>query len=194
MALLESLIASYGYLALFIGTFLEGETILVLAGIAAHAGYLELPWVILTAFVGSLSGDQLCFFLGRRYGKAWLAKSPLWQARAERAHKLTERHHDWIILTFRFFYGLRNVIPFSLGMSRVSVPRFVLLNAIGAFVWAIVLGTGGYLLGAAAETVLSDVKHYQILALVIVALVALAFWIVYRVRQRCKLVPRKQES
>ena len=47
---LEILVSAYGYPALFIGTFLEGETILVIAGFLAHRGYLELPWVIVIAF------------------------------------------------------------------------------------------------------------------------------------------------
>ena len=62
---LQSLIDTYGYLAILVGTFFEGETILVLGGFAAYRGYLHLPWVIIAAFVGSLCGDQLFFFLGR---------------------------------------------------------------------------------------------------------------------------------
>jgi membrane protein DedA with SNARE-associated domain len=59
----ELVIGSYGYIALFLGTFVEGETILLMAGFAAHLGYLYLPWVILVAFLGSLSGDQVFFLL-----------------------------------------------------------------------------------------------------------------------------------
>ena len=62
---LTSLIEDYGYLALLIGTFLEGETILVLAGFAAQRGHLEIEWVIVVAFIGSFSGDQLFFYIGR---------------------------------------------------------------------------------------------------------------------------------
>jgi len=58
---LQSIIEHYGYAAILIGTFFESETILVLAGLAAHQGYLVLSWVILAAFVGSLCGDQLFF-------------------------------------------------------------------------------------------------------------------------------------
>ena len=58
---LQSIIENYGYAAILIGTFLEGETILALAGLAAHQGYLALTWVILAAFLGSLCGDQLFF-------------------------------------------------------------------------------------------------------------------------------------
>ena len=58
---LQSIIENYGYAAILIGTFLEGETILMLAGLAAHQGYLVLTGVIFAAFLGSLSGDQLFF-------------------------------------------------------------------------------------------------------------------------------------
>ena len=64
---LESIVDTYGYLAVLLGTFLEDETILVLGGFAAHRGYLALPWVIVAAFLGSLCGDQLFFFLGRKH-------------------------------------------------------------------------------------------------------------------------------
>ena len=47
---LQSIIEHYGYAAILIGTFLEGETILVLAGLAAHQGYLVLIWVMMAAF------------------------------------------------------------------------------------------------------------------------------------------------
>ena len=65
---LESLVASYGYAALFLGTLLEGETVLILAGIMAHLGLMKLPLVMLVALLGSFLGDQFYFFLGRKKG------------------------------------------------------------------------------------------------------------------------------
>ena len=82
--MLESLITQYGYPILFIGTFLEGETVLVLGGVAAHLGYLSLDGVIACGFSGTLFGDQLYFFLGRRHGQSLLQRRPTWQKRAER--------------------------------------------------------------------------------------------------------------
>lgn len=61
---METFLQTYGYWAILIGTFLEGETILVLGGLAAHMGYMDLTGVILTAFAGSLCGDQLFFLPG----------------------------------------------------------------------------------------------------------------------------------
>ena len=61
---MKTFIQTYGYWAILIGTFLEGETILVLGGLAAHMGYMDLGGVILAAFAGSLCGDQLFFSWG----------------------------------------------------------------------------------------------------------------------------------
>jgi len=82
---LQSIIENYGYAAILIGTFLEGETILVLAGLAAHQGYLVLTGVIFAAFLGSLSGDQLFFYLGRRHSQAVLSRRPSWKYLSERS-------------------------------------------------------------------------------------------------------------
>ncbi len=62
---LQELVSNYGYLAIGVGTFLEGETILVLGGLAAHRGFLQLPWVVACAFLGAFSGHQLYFHIGR---------------------------------------------------------------------------------------------------------------------------------
>jgi membrane protein DedA with SNARE-associated domain len=175
---LRYLVENYGYLAILIGTFLEGESILVLGGIAAHMGILQVEWVILCAFCGSTFGDQLYFFIGRRWGNSIIARWPAWRARMDRVHKLIEKWHSWIILLFRFWYGLRNITPIALGMSEVKTSLFVTLNIIGAFIWAVSVAMGGYLFGAVMETVLGDIKKYQMYLLIGAAVAGLAVWIV----------------
>src|SRR5260370_41283512 len=64
---LMDLLATYGYLAVFVGSLLEGETVLILAGFAAHQGYLSFPLVAGVAFCGGTLGDQSLLFLGPRY-------------------------------------------------------------------------------------------------------------------------------
>ena len=115
---LETLLKTYGYWAIFIGTFAEGETILILGGFAAHRGYLALPWVILAAFIGSLCGDQLFFYLGRAHSQWFLARRPLWKERVYKAQRLLERFQTPVILGFRFLYGTRGSYPLSLVWAR----------------------------------------------------------------------------
>jgi len=100
---LEELISNYGYVVILIGTFLEGETVLVLGGFLAHRGYLELPWVVAAAFAGTVAGDQLFFLIGRRKGMAFLDRHKAWKSKAGRILALLHTHQTWVILA-RFFY------------------------------------------------------------------------------------------
>lgn len=181
---LESVIDSYGYWAILIGTFMEGETILVLGGLAAFQGYLALPWVILSAFAGTLCGDQLFFFLGRWHGHGILAKRPAWKGRVARAEKLLARFRTPLILLFRFLYGLRTVTPFVIGMSTIPTFEFVLLNALAALVWAVAVGVLGYLFGSAVQTVIGNIKHYEMEVFGTIAVMGLCLWTIYFYRRR----------
>jgi membrane protein DedA with SNARE-associated domain len=181
---LTGLIESYGYAAVFAGTFLEGETVLVLAGFAAHRGYFSLRGVMLAAFAGSLFGDQLYFQLGRWKGEAFLRRRVSWAPKVERVRGLIGRHHLAIILGFRFLYGLRTVSPFAIGMSGVSLPRFVLLNAVGAAIWAVVVAYVGYSVGEVAETVLGRVRRFELLGFAAIAAAGAVVWGVHFARSR----------
>ncbi len=182
--MLESLLTTYGYPILVIGTFMEGETVLLLGGIAAHLHYLSLDRVILCGFCGSLCGDQLFFYIGRRHGNSLLARRPHWYAKAQRVFRKLEHHQTLLILSFRFLYGLRTVTPFALGMSNVSWLRFAILNVIGAAVWASCIGLAGYYFGKAVEAVLGDIRHYEVELMGSVVTGAFVVWIAHTYRQR----------
>jgi membrane protein DedA with SNARE-associated domain len=181
---LEQFVVDYGYLAILAGTFLEGEMILVLAGFLAHCGYMELPWVMAAAFAGSFSGDQLIYHVGRLRGSRLLARRPAWQARAERVFGLLRRHQNLVALGFRFCYGFRTITPFAIGMSGVRPGRFLLLNGIGAALWAAAIATLGYLLGATATALITEVKRYERFVLAGLVLAMLVVWLVLRWRDR----------
>ena len=182
--MLESLLNEYGYPVLLLGTFLEGETVLILGGVAAHLGYLSLNWVIACGFLGTLFGDQLYFYLGRRHGDGFLARRPAWQARSQRIYRIMERYPVLLVLGFRFLYGMRTVTPFALGMSNISHLRFTLLNTLGAGLWAVAIGLAGFYFGQSVEVVLGDIKHYELEVLAFVIVVGLLVWGVFLFRRR----------
>ncbi len=180
---LEALISSYGYAAIAAGTFLEGETVLLLGGFAAHRGYLELPWVIVFAFAGTFFGDQLYYYLGRTQGKALLENRPRWKAKSDKILSLLDRHQTWFILGFRFLYGLRTLAPFLIGVSQIPPSRFITLNMIGAFLWALIIGTLGYFLGQTLELLLGDLRRYELMVFSVVIGCAILLWFISRFRK-----------
>jgi len=183
---LELLIENYGYLAILILTFFEGETIVILAGVAAHLGLLELQWVILSALAGSFGGDQFYYYLGRHWGPKIIAKRLSWQEGAEKVYKLLHRHQYFLILTFRFYYGLRNVTPFAVGSAHVPRLRFFVLNLIGAIVWAVSFAYAGYLFGEAFKLLIDDYHSYALYLLGGLVLLGIAIWLITLIRHRRK--------
>jgi membrane protein DedA with SNARE-associated domain len=176
---LESMIMSFGYPVIFIGTLLEGETILILGGFAARCRFLELHWVVLSAFFGTLFGDQLYFYIGRIKGMEFLERKPHWKLRTERVFQLLRKHQIAVLLGFRFLYGIRTVTPFLIGTSGISPFRFLILNMISAGVWAIVIGSAGYLFGQAVELVIKEIKQFEIFAFGIILLIGVIIWIIH---------------
>lgn len=165
---MEHLIIEYGYWAVFVGTFLEGETLLLLAGFVAEQGLLHLPLVMVVATVGATAGDQFYFYLGRHHRDWIFRRLPHLQSKAARVYKWVERYPDALIVVSRFFYGFRIVTPIVLGTSRVAAWRYSLFNFLGAILWAVTVSSAGYFLGNLAERIIGNihrVQHYFVLGI-----------------------------
>jgi membrane protein DedA with SNARE-associated domain len=176
------LIEKYGYLATFVGTLAEGESLLILCGLAAHRGYLALPFVIAVGAVGGALGDIGFFLLGRYYGARLLARYPRYAPAADRVRGMIERFPVATIVGVRFMYGLRTAGPAVIGTTRVSLPLFVALNAVGAIVWSACWAGAGYLVGKAAEELLGDLARIErevfggALIVIVIAVVSMRVW------------------
>ncbi len=179
--MLKHYLELYGYPAIALGVVFEGETILILGGFAARQGYLTLHWVILAAFVGSLSSDQAWFHLARRYGQRMLEKRPAWQGKVAWVDRLLERYGALFFAGLRFLYGLRTIAPFAVGLTHAPALRFLIFNACGAAIWATAFGSAGFAFGAVVEANLEHIKRYQA---VFFALLAVVVGVVWWIRRR----------
>lgn len=140
---------SFAYAVAALWAFFEGESfVLTAAALGAVAGGVN-PWLLgASAWVGAFVSDQVWFALGRRYGPAMRRKSP----RAERALDAMAgplaRHGTLFVLGLRFLYGVRNFGAAACGMTDMPWPRFALLDAVAATLWAASLVAAGWYLGA----------------------------------------------
>jgi len=181
---IRGLIDHYGYLAVLIGTILEGDTVLMLAGFAAHRGYLSLPGVVGVAALGGFLGDQFWYWLGRTRWPGLVARFPSLGQAAGKVHRLLDRYDLWIIIGIRFMYGLRIAGPTVIGTSHVSPLRFAVFNLLGALLWASLIGGLGYAFGEAIEMMLQDAKHYERGAVIAIVALGLAVWLFRWIRRR----------
>lgn len=180
----ESLLEQFGYLAVFIGTFLEGEAILIAAGFVASQGHLRLTAVGAVAFAGAFCGHIFWFWLGRVHGVRLLDRFPRMKRHLGKGIRLFERYGASAIIITQWLYGLRITCAVIIGMSRISIPKFLAYEAVSCVLWTIVITSAGFYFGRAIETVLGRVEHIEKYALATIIVVALGFWLWHRWKDR----------
>ncbi len=100
---IKYLIIKYGYIAIFLGAFFESESIvLILGGLAARLGYLDLPWLMAVSYCAIFGGDQFYFFLGRWRGKEILSRYPRWEKAVGELQKILGSERALKFLALRF--------------------------------------------------------------------------------------------
>src|SRR5258708_39534321 len=172
----ELLLQKFGYLAVFVGTFLEGETILVMAGFFAERGYLRLAFVIATACAGAYSGHVFWFWLGRTQGVKLLDRFPRMKRHFGKGIRLFERYGAPAIFITQWLYGLRITCAVIIGISKVSTIKFLLYELLTCIVWSIIIGTAGFYFVRAVERVLCRPPHIEKYRLIVLVVVGVGGW------------------
>jgi membrane protein DedA with SNARE-associated domain len=156
------------YFAAATWAFFEGETFVLFAAALGAKTDLVDPWLlIISVWIGSYAGDQLWFFLGKRYGAKAVKRIPGGEKQLGRASALLERYGNAFVLTFRFIYGVRNVASAACGAAGMSHTKFAVLNFIAAGLWAATFVAAGWF---ALELVGEDNLIYLLFAAGVVIL------------------------
>lgn len=155
----------YGYSILFLWSILEGEMGLIMGGIMTHTGDMNYFMAIFVAGLGGFTGDQIYFYIGR-FNKGIIQRKLHRQRRKFAIAHLLLKKYGWpIIFMQRYMYGLRTVIPMSIGITKYPAKQFALINLLSAWVWATVTITPAYIFGAEILKVLAISKDHWYYAL-----------------------------
>ncbi len=155
----------YGYIILFLWSILEGEIGLIMAGIMSHTGDMQYFMAVFVAGLGGFAGDQIYFYIGR-FNKGFIQRKLHTQRRKFAIAHLLLKKYGWpIIFMQRYMYGLRTVIPMSIGITKYSSKQFALINLISAWVWAAITITPAYFFGAEILSILAVAKQHWYFAL-----------------------------
>jgi membrane protein DedA with SNARE-associated domain len=180
----ELLLERFGYLAVFVGTFLEGEAILVAAGFFAERGYLNVYMVGMVAFGGAYAGHCFWFWLGRVHGVKLLERFPRMKLHFGKSIRLFERYGAAAIILTQWLYGLRITCAVLIGMSRIGVLKFLIYEAIACATWSAVITALGYSFGAAIEKLLGRAAHIEKWGLLAIVVIAAGVWGYHRWKER----------
>ena len=144
---MESFLDQYGYIALVVGTFFEGETAILVASSLIYKGFFETPYTIFFGFAGSFISDWLYYMIGRLNGKYFIEKRPKLKAKIAPVRHFFETHKFQILLTYRFLYGFRVIIPVVVGMSNIKPSTYLFYSVLSGLIWSSTVSTVGYTVG-----------------------------------------------
>jgi membrane protein DedA with SNARE-associated domain len=180
----EALLERFGYFAVFVGTFLEGEAILIMAGFFAERGHLNITKVALVAFAGAYLGHMFWFWLGRVHGVRLLDRFPKMKQHFGKGIRLFERYGAAAIIGTQWLYGLRITCAVIVGISRMSILKFLIYQAISCAIWSIIVAALGYYFGAAVERVLGRAANVEKWGLLAIVLIAVGVWWWHRRKEK----------
>lgn len=176
-------IEQYGLFAVFVGCIAEGESIAILGGFFAHQHVFVLWQTFVAAALGAFLGDTFFFILGRSFADNRYVVRLRRRPGFRRAYRLLNTHPNIFVLSNRYVYGMRLVGGIAAGLSRISMPRFVILNAISSVIWAVLFSSIGYVFGLGAEQIIGKaLAHHErlLIGLGIGLTVAIVAWLVAR--------------
>jgi len=179
------LLKEYGYIILFFWSILEGELGLVMAGVLSHTGDMNPYLAIFIGGLGGFVGDQIYFYIGR-YNKKYIHKKFEKQRRKFAIAHLLLKKYGWpIIFIQRYLYGLRTVIPMSIGLTRYPALKFAIINLLSAWAWAAITILPAYIFGEEILKVLDYIKHHWYFALPVAGIFLGSIWyFFYKVEQK----------
>jgi membrane protein DedA with SNARE-associated domain len=182
---LEEFLAKYGYLAIFILTFFEGESVLIAAGFLAFGGYLDEVLVIMVSAFASYVGHGAFFLIAlfRRESFINFIRKIL-KVDLSKLEYLMARYGTASIFISQWIYGFRLLSAAVLGLSGMGIRKYFFYLLISCVLWAAICTYAGYFFGVTLKNLLGDIKEYN--QYIAIGLLAGGFfiWFIRDVRKR----------
>ena len=190
MEMLFKLLTEHVYVILFVSLILEfaalplpGETMMVLAGVMAYNNHGSYIGMIIASALGTVIGMQFSYEIGRRLGTKAVDKYGMYIGltpyRMTKAAEFFNKFGNIVIVIAYFLPGVRHILGYFSGISRIDAKKFHIYSTIGGVFWVVVFITLGYVLGPSAPHAFKLLHKYGTM-LFILAIAALFIYLIYK--------------
>ena len=185
--LLVTFVKEFGYIGLFIMSFLEStfapipsEITLIPAGYLVHTGEMNLWLVLVSCITGTMGGSYFNYWLAVKYGRPMMLKYGKYcfinESKLQKAEDFFAKHGPASIFTGRLVIGVRHFISFPAGLAHMPLKPFFFYTFLGGALWTVILVALGYYLGSEKDMVKTYAKYLAV-GVSLFVIVGLAFYL-----------------
>lgn len=184
---LISLAQHYGGVGVAIGLALEflglpvpGETMMTFLGYLTWKGinksFLE---AVIWTVIGTNMGSIFAYFVGLRYGEGMLLRFGKYifitKEKLDKTKKLMNKDKVFLLLFSRYVPGVRHVVPYLCGISKISFGSFAVYNLIGSIIWCVSFIGLGVVLGDKWKAAEALIRGYSVILILLGIFVFIVF-------------------
>ncbi len=167
IAILES-IPMFGFLV-------PGQIVAVTGGILAHLGSLDITTVIIFLSIGTIFGDLIGYYIGKKYGESFILKYGKYffikPQHFSKTQALILEHTGKTLVIGRFNSVTRAFAPFVAGAAQTPFLKFLFFIIIGGISWASCFSLLGFAFGQSYKTITSYIGEFLLVALILGAVI-----------------------
>lgn len=161
---------------ILIGAVFPGDSLLLIAGVAAAAGTLNINLLIPLIFIAAILGDQVGYFTGHKFGRRLFNREDSWlfhKDHVARSEEFFKKHGSKAIILARFVPLVRTFTPILAGIGNMPYKTFVLYNILGGIFWGIGVTLVGYWLGNSIPNI-DKYLHYVVIVVIVLSVIPVA--------------------
>ena len=179
---INEIIETFGIFAVFALCTVEGDITLLLSGVMAHSnvfGPYSFWKVVLAGTLGGIVGDNVGYWIGRLF-RTTIKDYGFYKVARPRIERLIDKFGGFAIIISKYIYGIRAAMCLFYGIGKMPYLRFLFLDVISAFIWALLLAGVGYFFSGAITSIIGDFKQIGIALFFIVLVGIIIFYVVER--------------
>ncbi len=177
---MDELFETCGYLASFLGTFIEGEILLLTSVLSSKLGYFNYFGGLTAAFMGAFLKDSIKFMLVKKYGSKLLKHKPKLQAKLDSTSMWFEKRPFFYMTFYRLMYGFGTPILMLSGLKAIPYARFAFHSAIAVLIWIALIGGFGYFCAEIMVENLNFLKDNAVEVIGILSVIGLLYWLIIK--------------
>ncbi|MFP6275060.1 DedA family protein [Helicobacter pylori] len=167
----------WGYLILFLYSLGGGYVGIVIASIlSATTHALDIKITILVAFLGNMVGSGTLVVFARYQKREFLKYFQKHRRKLTLASLWVKRYAFLMIFVNKYLYGIKSVVPLAIGFSKYPLKRFLWLNVLSSFLWALIVGSVSFQASDWVKTLYERLSHYTSFFVISFVLIALLIW------------------